>query len=86
MPEEKKQLILGHEAALWTETASEGSLDSRLWPRAAALAERTWSNPKTHWRDAESRMLYHGDRLVRLGVNADAIEPEWCNINRGGCS
>ncbi|XP_075215127.1 chitooligosaccharidolytic beta-N-acetylglucosaminidase-like [Lycorma delicatula] len=86
LPPQRKELVLGQEAAVWSEMVSEGSLDSKLWPRAAALAERTWTNPKTYWRSAESRLLYHRDRLVRLGVKADAIEPEWCNANRGGCS
>lgn len=36
--------IYGAEAALWTEQTDELSLDSRLWPRASALAERLWSS------------------------------------------
>lgn len=78
--------MLGQEAPLWTETVGEGSLDSRLWPRCAALAERTWTDPKTNWRAAETRILYHRDRLAKLGCDADAIEPEWCNTYRSGCS
>lgn len=36
--------IYGAEAALWTEQVDEWALDSRLWPRASALAERLWSS------------------------------------------
>jgi hexosaminidase len=39
----QQALVLGAEAALWTEMVTEEMLDGRLWPGAAVVAERLWS-------------------------------------------
>ncbi|XP_018579995.1 chitooligosaccharidolytic beta-N-acetylglucosaminidase isoform X2 [Anoplophora glabripennis] len=81
----RKDQILGAEATLWTEQVDTTAIDSRLWPRAAALAEVLWTEPTTDWKVAEQRFLVHRERLVTLGIDADGIEPQWCLQNEENC-
>ena len=67
-PEEKTR-ILGGEAAMWSEYVNSENVDSRIWPRSAAIAERFWSPQDV--TDADSmyrRMEAESERLEWLGL------------------
>ncbi|TVQ09809.1 MAG: beta-hexosaminidase [Balneolaceae bacterium] len=43
LTDDEKKLILGGEATMWSEFVSPETIDSRIWPRMAAIAEVYWS-------------------------------------------
>ena len=55
-PQERAR-ILGGEAAMWTDIVSDANLDNRVWPRAAAIAERLWSPRNVRDVDSMYRRL-----------------------------
>ena len=60
--------ILGGEAAQWTELAEAENIETRIWPRMAAIAERFWS-PKEIRDSADMyrRLFIVADRLAEAG-------------------
>jgi hexosaminidase len=54
---EEKNLILGGESCMWSEWISPENIDSRIWPRNAAIAERLWSPAEGQDVDSMYRRL-----------------------------
>src|ERR1700688_1614681 len=61
---EQQARILGGEACMWEEQTSALDIDSRIWPRAAAVAERLWSTRNVNDVDNMYRRL--GVESLRL--------------------
>jgi hexosaminidase len=62
---EAEKSVLGGEAAMWTELEDRAGIESRIWPRAGAVAERLWSPAGP----LDAANLY--PRLFRLSAELD---------------
>jgi len=67
-PEEKGR-ILGGESTMWSEFVNPENVDSRIWPRNAAIAERFWSPQETTDLDSMYRRM-----------EAESIRLEWLGL------
>jgi hexosaminidase len=66
---EQSALVLGGEACMWSEYVSSDSVDSRIWPAMAAIAERFWSPREVSDVPLmEARIDRIARDLARLGV------------------
>lgn len=65
----EKRRILGGEACMWSEYVDAKTVDSRIWPRAAAVAERLWSPQRVNnVDDMYRRLRVESVRLEALGL------------------
>ncbi len=74
---EQKKLILGGESCQWAEWVTPENIDSHIWPRNAAIAERLWSPQEVI--DANSmyaRMLAVSLELEYLGLTHDSAREQ----------
>ncbi|BAO75503.1 beta-hexosaminidase [Winogradskyella sp. PG-2] len=70
LTKEERKRILGAETTMWSELVTPLTIDSRIWPRTAAIAERYWS-PK-NINDLVSmykRLKVINYQLEELGIN-----------------
>lgn len=69
LSEEEKKNVLGGEATMWSELVTPFTIDSRIWPRTAAIAERLWS--PQHVRDEED--MYRRLNIISLQLEEHGL-------------
>merc|ERR1712179_557081 len=83
-----KDQVLGGSAMVFSYETDAESLQSTVWPRGAALAERLRSDPaqgQYQAEKAESRMAAHRERMVHRGTRVETFQPEFCFQNQNSC-
>ena len=66
---EQRKFVLGGEVCMWAEHLDARSIDSRIWPRSAAIAERFWSPESVNnVDDMYRRLAVQSIRLEALGL------------------
>ncbi len=78
LTKEETARILGGEATMWSELTTSLTIDSRIWPRTIAIAERLWSQKEINDVDNMlKRILPVSHNLEELGIthikNRDVI-------------
>ena len=78
LTKEERKRILGAETTMWSELVTPLTIDSRIWPRTAAIAERYWSSKNvTDLNNMKKRLKVINFQLEELGIthirNRDVI-------------
>ena len=66
-------------AAMWGELIDENNIESVVFPRACAVAERLWSPASvTDQTSALNRLLAQRCRMVKRGIKSGPVQPGYC--------
>lgn len=80
----ERALLVGAEVNMWSELTDPGNLDSKMWPRASAVAEVLWRGPTGNdtvaLLDAATRLEEWRGRMVQRGVRAAPVQMTWCAL------
>ncbi|WP_028889462.1 beta-N-acetylhexosaminidase [Tenacibaculum ovolyticum] len=69
LTKEELKRVLGAEATMWSELVTPLTIDSRVWPRTAAIAERFWSSKEVKDVDnMRKRLKVVNNQLEELGI------------------
>lgn len=86
---EEAKLVIGGEAAGWSEYIDDHNIDTILWPRASAMGEVLWSGridshtgQNRSQLDAAPRLAEFRERMVARGVSSAPVHMPFCTQGR----
>ncbi|OJJ46082.1 hypothetical protein ASPZODRAFT_152309 [Penicilliopsis zonata CBS 506.65] len=90
LTDEQAAHIIGAASPLWSEQVDDVVISSKMWPRAAALAELVWSgnrdkNGNKRTTLMTQRILNFREYLVANGVQAAPLVPKYCLQHPHSC-
>ena len=81
---EERKHVLGGEATMWAELVDARNVDTRIWPRTAAIAERLWSPADvTDVEDMYRRLEEVSRQLDALGLRHKSAQLELVRLIAG---
>ncbi|CAM1355297.1 beta-N-acetylhexosaminidase [Tenacibaculum halocynthiae] len=70
LTKEEEKRVLGGEVTMWSELVTSLTIDSRIWPRTAAIAERFWSVKEVkNLENMRKRLRPISLQLEELGIS-----------------
>eukprot|EP01084_Bolivina_argentea_P299120 515585_1 len=81
--------IYGGEVCMWGEEVDESNIQQRIWPRAAAAAERWWRDDyltQNNINNVIYRLALQRDRMLNYGISSTPVQPKFCTLNPEYCN
>ena len=79
LPAHPPPTLLGGETSSWAEHCDAANLQQTVLTRAAAVAERLWSERRSATDVARQRLAAFRCRLLRRGLQASPVIPDACD-------
>lgn len=77
---------MGGEVCLWGEVNVDATTDNNLWPRAAAMGGRLWTEKKLGSLDVTKALISMENILVsREGIKSSPVTRQYCAVHPEEC-